>query len=57
MFWMWERDINPIEVMVVLALIFLPNLRVKKLDAHKSGFALKVSLNSGTMNDSEKWNI
>ena len=38
---------------MVLALIFLLNLGVKKLHAHKSGLALKVSLNSGTMNESE----
>ena len=40
--------------MVMLASIFLPNLVVKILHAHKSGFALKIFLNSGTMNDNEK---
>ena len=40
--------------MVMLALIFLPNLVVKILHAHKSGFALKIFLNSGTMNDHER---
>ena len=40
--------------MVMLALIFLPNLVVKILHAHKSGFALKIFLNSGTMNDNER---
>ena len=40
--------------MVMLALIFLPNLVVKILHAHKSAFALKIFLNSGTMNDNER---
>ena len=40
--------------MVMLALIFLPNLVVKILHAHKSGFALKIFLDSGTMNDNER---
>ena len=40
--------------MVMLALIFLLNLVVKILHAHKSGFALKIFLNSGTMNDNER---
>ena len=40
--------------MVVAALIFLPNLVMKMLHAHKYGFTLKIFLNSGTMNDNEK---